>query len=112
MRGVVDSPTHRYGESIFDYEYLHEFEAKIETARKLHYKKRFAIFPSPAGMSLTKLSLDGNNLIIPAQRGFGLVWWLTFFYSVVCGTYADLNYAKTSENSVHCCVPLINFFAG
>ncbi len=29
-------------------------------------KKRFAIFPSPAGMSLTKLSLDGNNLIIPA----------------------------------------------
>ena len=59
MRGVVDSPTHRYGESIFDYEYLHEFEAKIETARKL-----------------------------------------------VCGTYADLNYAKTSENSVHCCVPL------
>ena len=35
MRGVVDSPTHRYGESIFDYEYLHEFEAKIETARKL-----------------------------------------------------------------------------
>ena len=65
MRGVVDSPTHRYGESIFDYEYLHEFEAKIETARKL-----------------------------------------------VCGTYADLNYAKTSENSVHCCVPLIKIFGG
>jgi hypothetical protein len=30
----------------------------------------------------------------------------------VCGTYADLNYAKTSENSVHCCVPLITFFLG
>jgi hypothetical protein len=29
----------------------------------LHCKKRFAIFPSPAGMSLTKLSLAGNNLI-------------------------------------------------
>ncbi len=34
-------------------------------------KKRFAIFPSPAGMSLTKLSLAGNNLIIPGQREFG-----------------------------------------
>ena len=62
---LVDSPTHRYGESIFDYEYLHELEAKIETARKL-----------------------------------------------MCETYADLNYAKTSENSVHCCVPLIKNFLG
>jgi hypothetical protein len=34
-------------------------------------KKRFAIFPSPAGMSITKLSLAGNNLIIPAQGEFG-----------------------------------------
>jgi hypothetical protein len=33
-------------------------------------KKRFAIFPSPAGMSLIKLSLDGNNLNIPAQGDF------------------------------------------
>jgi hypothetical protein len=43
--------------------------------------KKFAIFPSPAGMSLIKLSLDGNNsliklsldgnnLIIPAQEEF------------------------------------------
>jgi hypothetical protein len=30
----------------------------------LHCKKRFAFFPSPAGMSLTKLSLDWNNLMI------------------------------------------------
>jgi hypothetical protein len=30
-----------------------------------HCKKRFAIFPSPAGMSITELSLAGNNLIIP-----------------------------------------------
>jgi hypothetical protein len=37
-----------------------------------HCKKRFAILPSPAGMSLTKLSLNGNNLIIPAQGEFGL----------------------------------------
>jgi hypothetical protein len=27
----------------------------------LHCKKSVAIFPSPAGMSLTKLSLAGNN---------------------------------------------------
>jgi hypothetical protein len=33
-------------------------------------KKRLATFPSPAGMSFTKLSLGGNNLIIPAQREF------------------------------------------
>jgi hypothetical protein len=30
-------------------------------------KKRFAVFPSPARMSLTKLSLAGKNLIITGQ---------------------------------------------
>jgi hypothetical protein len=34
-------------------------------------KKKLAIFPSPAGMSLTKISLAGNNLIIPGQEEFG-----------------------------------------
>jgi hypothetical protein len=34
-------------------------------------KKRLAIFPSPAGMLLTKLSLGGNHFIIPAQGEFG-----------------------------------------
>jgi hypothetical protein len=29
-----------------------------------HCKKSFSIFPSPAGMSLTKLSLGGNNDVI------------------------------------------------
>jgi hypothetical protein len=38
---------------------------------QLHCKKELAIFPSPAGMSLTKLSLGGKNLIIPAQEEFG-----------------------------------------
>jgi hypothetical protein len=28
---------------------------------RIHCKKRLAIFPAPAGMSLTKLSLAGNN---------------------------------------------------
>jgi hypothetical protein len=33
----------------------------------IHCKKRLAVLPSPAGMSLTKLSLKENNLIIPSQ---------------------------------------------
>jgi hypothetical protein len=34
---------------------------------QLHCKKRLAVFPSPAGVSLTKLSLAGNNLF-PARE--------------------------------------------
>jgi hypothetical protein len=30
----------------------------------VHRKKSFSIFPSPAGMLLTKLSLGGNNDVI------------------------------------------------
>ncbi len=33
--------------------------------------KRVSRFPVPAGMSLTKLFLGGNNLIFPAQEEFG-----------------------------------------
>jgi hypothetical protein len=33
--------------------------------------KRLPTFPSPGGMSLTKLSLEGNNLIILGQGEFG-----------------------------------------
>ncbi len=33
--------------------------------------KKVSIFLSSAGMSLTKLSLAGNNLIIPGQGEFG-----------------------------------------
>jgi hypothetical protein len=32
---LVDSPTHQYGESFFEYEYLREFEAKIGAARNI-----------------------------------------------------------------------------
>ncbi len=38
---------------------------------ELHCKKKLSIFPSPAGKSLTKLSLDGNNLIISVQGDLG-----------------------------------------
>ncbi len=34
----------------------------------IHCKKRLAVFPSPAGMSLTKLSLADITLIIPAKE--------------------------------------------
>ncbi len=37
----------------------------------IHSKKSLAIFPSLAKMSLTKLSLAENNLIIPGQGEFG-----------------------------------------
>jgi hypothetical protein len=33
--------------------------------------KKFIVFPSSAGMSLTKLSLAGDNLKIPVQGEFG-----------------------------------------
>ncbi len=36
-----------------------------------HCKKRLAVFPSPAGMSLIKLSLTGNDLIISGLEEFG-----------------------------------------
>jgi hypothetical protein len=36
-------------------------------------KKRLSFFPSSDGMSLTKLSLDGNTLIIPSQARETLV---------------------------------------
>ncbi len=37
----------------------------------LHCKKRLDVFPSLAGMSLTKLSLGGNIKIVPGQGEFG-----------------------------------------
>jgi hypothetical protein len=38
-----------------------------------HCKKRLSFIPPPVGMSLTKLSLAGNNLMIPGKR----VWLVT-----------------------------------
>jgi len=36
----------------------------LHTNQKVHCKKSFSIFPSPAGMSLTKLSLGGSYDVI------------------------------------------------
>jgi hypothetical protein len=41
----------------------------------IHCKKKLSFFPSPAGMSLTKLSLAGNNLINKSRPG--RVWLVT-----------------------------------
>jgi hypothetical protein len=42
-----------------------------ENVSNYRVKKRLATFPFPAWISLTKLSLGGNNLIIPVQGEFG-----------------------------------------
>ncbi len=42
-------------------DYWHPTDSSL---RYLHCKKSFSIFPSLAGMSLTKLSLGGNNYVI------------------------------------------------
>jgi hypothetical protein len=61
----------------------------------VHCKKELAVFPSPAGMSLIKLFLGGNNLVFSCPE---IVWsvtsrlgtgkWLTLFYSV-CVVYCE-----------------------
>jgi hypothetical protein len=38
---------------------------------RIHCKKRLSFFLFPAGMSLTKLFMAGNNLSIPGQGEFG-----------------------------------------
>ncbi len=54
-----------------DWPFRHETErghrGRMRSNKRLHCKKRFAVLPSPDGMSLTKLSLAGNNFIIPGQ---------------------------------------------
>ncbi len=50
--------------------FLYQLSA-TSRVRPVHCRKRLPIFPSPAGMSLAKLSLVGKNLINPGQGGFG-----------------------------------------
>jgi hypothetical protein len=50
--------------------------------KRYYTVKKLSFFPSPAGMSLTNLSLAGNNLIIPGQGDMGMGKRITFFYSV------------------------------
>jgi hypothetical protein len=64
-------------------------EGLVLAVERLHCKKELAVFPSPAGMSLIKLFLGGNNLVfsrpervwsVTSRLGTGK--WLTLFYSV------------------------------
>jgi hypothetical protein len=48
-----------------------KYFSKVNFSTIIHCKKWLSFFPYPAGMSLTKLSMAGNNLIIPGQREFG-----------------------------------------
>jgi hypothetical protein len=62
----------------------------------MHCKKRLTIFPSPARMSLIKLFLAGNNLLIPGQGVFGDVLAgdrkiVHFFLQCVLYTHTVLN---------------------
>jgi hypothetical protein len=66
----------------------------------LHRKKMFTSFPSPAGMSLTKLPLGRNNsvmtslfppresLVVTSRLGTGN--FKSFFYGVICSTLTVL----------------------
>jgi hypothetical protein len=50
---------------------LHRKEISKALGHSALKKKWLAIFPSPAGMPPTKLSLAGNNLTIPGRGEFG-----------------------------------------
>ncbi len=50
---------------------VHRSPNKLWRSNSIHCKKRLAVFPSQAGMSLTKLSLGGNNKLFPGYGEFG-----------------------------------------
>ncbi len=66
---------------------------ELWSSSSIHRKKRFTSFPSPAGMSLTKLPLGRNNSVMtslfPPRESLVVTSWLgtgnsrTFFYGVV-----------------------------
>jgi hypothetical protein len=66
--------------------------------KAIHCNKEIAVFPSPAGMSLIKLFLGGNNLVffrpervwsVTSRLGTGK--WLTLFYSVAMKGFGKLD---------------------
>jgi hypothetical protein len=75
--------------------------------RLLHCKKELAVFPSPAGMSLIKLFLGGNNFVfsrpervwsVTSRLGTGK--WLTLFYSVILSRQAETERSILQENNM------------
>jgi hypothetical protein len=57
------------------------YRGKSDVQKNVHGKKRFAIFPSPAWMLITKLSLARESLVCDIPAGEGKIAHL--FYSVV-----------------------------
>jgi hypothetical protein len=91
--------------------FIQEPELHLEVSRLqepvllLHCKKRFAVFPSPGGMSLTKPSLAGNNLIIPAlgegrenREPFFTVWTGPHCKGLCCSVYTTGTCATHGRN--------------
>jgi hypothetical protein len=56
-----------YGQSK-DMQLPEEDEYRMQGTYNIHCKKELAVFPSPAGMSLIKLFLGGNNLVFSPPR--------------------------------------------
>ncbi len=69
----------------------------------VHCKKRLAIFPSPAGMSLTKLSMVGNNR--PGSKLFPAIESLVSDIPAGDGKIANLFYSvEMHTHPTHLCV--------
>jgi hypothetical protein len=73
----------------------------------LHCKKRLAVFPSPAGMSLTKLSLAGNN-DVPAGDGkigkpFITVYSVRSYRRISCKTGTVIGNEQLLIETWHLC---------
>jgi hypothetical protein len=85
----------------------------------VHYKKRFSIFPSSAGMSLTKLSLGGNNLIytervyivsdIPAGDGNIAKLFLQCTVRVLIWCWMDALCIQSLRNNKTTLFPVVGF---
>jgi hypothetical protein len=48
--------------------FFNKYSYVLHVCKDVHCKKRLVIFSSPAGMSLTKFFLGGDNKIIPARK--------------------------------------------
>ncbi len=94
-----------YSHLIYIFTNVQSFSVSESVPCLPHCKKRLACFPSPGGMSLTNLSLVGNNLTIPGQGVWFLTSWLgtgnslTFFYST-SGCRSGLN-RLTQHDTLH-----------
>jgi hypothetical protein len=95
-------PQSNMEESSYNY-YFCKFSTHL-FFRVTHCKKELAVFPSPAGMSLIKLFLGGNNLFfsrpervwsVTSRLGTGK--WLTLFYSAIYP--ADLPYNNNRDQN-------------